>query len=198
VQVWKLALPWLPMTLRQPVRGGPEPDQAFLAWSPDSRSLAVLECRQTAGHEQVITAWDMTTAKQQFRWTQPYEFSYLQRPVAWSPDGKRLAWGGPKPGIWNVASGKEEFPLAGHGSPVIDLHWSPDGRRVLTRSEVFGPFTRSFELKFWDAATAQEVLMLRGPMAGWSLAPGLGALASRPGMGSDPGDVIVWDLAPRK
>jgi len=198
VRVWKLALPWLPLTLHQPPKGGPEADRTFLAWSADSRSLAVLECRQTSGHEQVIRAWDMTTAKEQFRWTRPYEFSDLHAPIAWSPDGKRLAWGGPKPAVWSVDSGKEDFPLAGHGSAVIDVQWSPDGRRVLSRCEVFGPFTRSFELKVWDAATAQEVLMLRGPMAGWRLAPGFQALASPPGLGSDPGDVVVWDLAPRK
>jgi WD40 repeat protein len=172
VQVWKLALPWLPITLRQPPKNGPEADQTFLAWSADSRYLAALQCRQTSGHEQVLRAWDMTTAKELFGWTRPYEFSYLHAPIAWSPDGKRLAWGGPKPAVWNVASGKEDFPLAAHSSAVIDVQWSPDGRRVLSRCEVFGPFIRSFELKVWEAATAQEVLMLRGPMAGWRVAPG--------------------------
>jgi hypothetical protein len=68
---------------------------------------------------------------------------------------------------------------------------------VLSRSEVFNASSRSFELKVWDAATTQEVLMLRGPMAGWLVAPGFGALASPPGRGSDPGDVVVWDLALR-
>ena len=33
---------------------------------------------------------------------------------------------------------------------------------MLSRCEVFGPVHRNFELKVWDAATAQEVLMLRG------------------------------------
>jgi WD40 repeat protein len=143
----------------------------MVSWAPDSRSLATLSGDSS---------------------------SDAHAPIAWSPDGKRLAWGGPKPAVWNVASGKEDFPLAGHSSAVAHVEWSPDGRRVLSRCEVFGPFTRSFELKVWDAATAQEVLMLRGPMAGWRLAPGFQALASPPGVGSDPGDVVVWDLAPRK
>jgi WD40 repeat protein len=198
VKVWKLAQPAQPLVLRQPVKGGPDTEQAFLAFSADGRSLAALECRHTEGREQTMTAWDLATGKEQFRWSRPYELSYLQGPIAWSPDGKRLAWGGPKPAVWNVASGKEEFPLSGHSSTGIDVEWTANGRRVLSRCEVYGPFTRSFELKVWDATTSQEVLMLRGPMAGWSVAPGFGALASRPGRGSDPGDVVVWDLLPRK
>jgi WD40 repeat protein len=198
VQVWKLALPWLPLTLRQPVKSGPDAELTFLAWSADSRSLAVLDCRNTPGHQQTLTAWDLTTGKERFRWTRPYEFSYLHSPLAWSPDGKRLVWGGPKPGVWNVASGMEEFPIAGHSAAVGDVEWSPDGRRVLSRCEISGGFTPNFEFKVWDAATQQEMFMLRGPKAGWRVAPGFQALASPPGRGSDAGDVVVWDLAPRK
>ena len=113
------------------------------------------------------------------------------------PDGKRIAWGGPKPGVWSVASGKQEFPLAGHSAAVGKVEWSTDGRRLLSRCEVFGGFTPNYELKVWDIATQQELFMLRGPMAGWLVAPGFQALASPPGHGSDPGDVVVWVLAPR-
>jgi WD40 repeat protein len=197
VRVWKLALPLLPLTLGQPPKGAPEAE-TFLDWSADSRSLAILECRRTGGHEQVLTGWDMTTAKEQFRWVRPYDYSSLHAPIAWSPDGKWIAWGGPKPAVMNVVTAKEEFPIAGHSAPVFDVAWSPDGRRVISRSEVIGPFTRSFELKVWDVAAAQEVLMLRGPMAGWRVASGFHALSSPPGMGSDPGDVAVWDLTPRQ
>jgi WD40 repeat protein len=198
VKVWKLALPLLPLTLRQSASRNAEAESTFLDWSADSHSLAVLECRQTGGHEQVLTGWDMTTAKEQFRWARPYDYSSLHAPIAWSPDGKRIAWGGPKPAVMNVATSNEEFSLAGHSAPVFDVAWSPDGRRVISRSEVIGPFTRSFELKIWDTVTSQEILMLRGPMAGWRVAPGFHALSSPPGMGSDPGDVVVWDLAPRQ
>ena len=197
VQLWSLALPLVPLTLRKSPKGGSEPNQSFLAWSADSSNLAVLECRHSSAHEAVLTAWDLSTGKERFTWTRPYEFSYLHAPVAWSPDGKRLAWGGPKGAIWNIAESREESPLAGHSTPMVDVEWSPDGRRVLSRSEVFSTSSRSFELKVWDAATAQEVLMLRGPMAGWLVAPGFGALACPPGRGSEPGDVVVWDLAPR-
>jgi WD40 repeat protein len=125
--------------------------------------------------------------------------SYLHTPLAWSPDGKRIAWGGPgKPGVWNIAAAKEDFALAGHSSPVGDVSWSADGARVISRSEVFGGFTRNFELKVWDAAAGQEILLIRGPMAGWLVAPGFQGLAAPPGTGSDPGDVVVWSVAPRE
>ncbi len=197
LQVWNLlALAKPPLTLQQPNPRDPAAEQIFLAFSPDSRSLALLVCCKTSGHEQVLKSWDVSTGKEQFRWTRPYELSTLHAPIAWSPDGKQIAWGGPKPAVWNVASGKEIFPLAGHSSAVMDIKWSHDNRRVLTRCEVVGPFTRSFELKVWDAAKAQEIFMLRGQSSGWSAAPGFQALASQPGVGSDPGDVVVWDLAP--
>jgi WD40 repeat protein len=197
VRVWKLALPWLPLTLRQPSGRIPDADLAFLDWSADSRSLALLECRQIQGRDQILIGWDMTTAKERFRWVRPYEYSSLRAPIAWSPDGKRLAWGGTKPVVMNLEKSNEEFPLAGHSAAVFDVAWSSDGRRVISRSEVIGPFTRGFELKVWDSATSQEILMLRGPMAGWRPAPGFQALSSPPGAGSDPGDVVVWDLSSR-
>ena len=37
--------------------------------------------------------------------------------VSLSPDGTRLAWGGPKPGVWNVASGRRNFPWPGTAQP---------------------------------------------------------------------------------
>ncbi|MDB5351512.1 MAG: hypothetical protein JWN86_2759 [Planctomycetota bacterium] len=196
VQVWKVAIPLPPVTLRQATKGTSEPDQTFLAWSADSRGLAVLDCLHSSARDAVLTGWDLSTGKERFSWTRPYESSDLHTPIAWSPNGERLVWGGPKPAVWNVATSKEEFGLGGHTGPVVDVVWSGDGRRVMSRSEVFGGFTRSFELKVWEPETRREVLMLRGPMAGWLVAPGFLGLASPPGRGSDPGDVVVWDLMP--
>jgi WD40 repeat protein len=203
IQVWArtplAALPMLPLgvTVRPAPKPGSEADLVFASFSGDSRNLAVLECRHSTGHEATVTAWDLNTRQERFSWTRPYEQSLLHAPLAWSPDGQRLAWGGPGAAVWNVAAGREEFPLAGHGAPVADVAWSPDGRRVLSRCEVYGGFTRNFELKVWDPETGYEVLMLRGPMAGLLVAPGFQALAWPPGRGSDPGDVVVWDVGPR-
>ena len=180
-QVWKPADSPVPRTLQRAGKPSSEADQVFLAWAADSQSLAVLECRTTSDHQAELTAWDMATGRERFTWKRPYELSYLHTPIAWSPDGKRLAWGGPTPAVWTVATASEDFPLAGHGAAVGDVAWNADGTRVVSRSEVFGGFSRGFELKVWDATTRQEVLMLRGPMAGWLVAPGLPWPGNPPG-----------------
>jgi WD40 repeat protein len=197
IQIWRLIFPWKALTLRAASKASSEVDQIFLAWSPDGRSLAVLECRHTTAREAALTVWEMATGKTRLTATRPYERTDLHKPLAWSPDGKRIAWGGPGASVWDVNGPREEFAIAGHGTTAIDVAWSPDGQRVLSRAEIHGGFTRDFELKVWDAANGQEVLMLRGPMAGWLVAPGFQALASPPGTGSDPGEVVLWSLGAR-
>ncbi len=178
IQVINLALPFLPMTLRRSAAQH-GPDRAFLAWSADGRSLAVLECRR-GEHRSELTAWDLATGKERFELTRAHEGDELHAPLAWSPDGKRLALGGRQSGVWNVDSAKQDFTLAAPESYVVDVGWAPDGRRVFGRTEVSDPVARRFELRVWDATTGREVCMLRGPMAGWLVAPdSTGSLPSR-------------------
>ena len=192
-QVINLALPFLPpLTLRRSAAQH-GPDQTFLAWSADGRSLAVLECRR-GEHRSELTAWDLATGKERFKLTRAHEGDELHAPLAWSPDGKRMALGGRQSGVWNVDSAKQDFTLAAPESYVVDVGWAPDGRRVFGRTEVSDPVARRVELRVWDATTGREVCMLRGPMAGWLVAPGFHGLASQPDLNTPPDDVLVWDL----
>ncbi|MEX2114336.1 MAG: protein kinase [Pirellulales bacterium] len=52
--------------------------------------------------------------------------------AAWSPRGDVIATAGKAPGIqlWDVAAGRVLRTLAGHGSDVNDLAFSPDGRTL--------------------------------------------------------------------
>ena len=94
---------------------------------------------------------------------------------AWSPDGRSLATypGSALPNypqrgavhLWDAATGKERgsFGLAGT-SGVVQVEWSPDGRRLLTRD----PTT----IKVWDADRGEEQFSL-------SIAPDPAAKDSR-------------------
>jgi WD40 repeat protein len=192
-QVVNLALPSSPRILRRWTGSPYHPPQPFLDWAADSRSLAVLEWRREA-HKSELTVWDLGTGNERFNLARAYDGNELHAPLALSPDGKRVALGGSQSGVWNVESAKQEFALAAPESIVVEVGWAPNGRRVFSRAEVCDPFVKRFELRVWDAATGREVCVVRGPMAGWLVAPGFHGFASQPDLNTPPDDVIVWDL----
>jgi WD40 repeat protein len=56
--------------------------------------------------------------------------------MAFSPDGKRLAVGGPwKIDAWDVATGKKVHAFEGHRGRFQALAFSPDGRRLASASD---------------------------------------------------------------
>jgi WD40 repeat protein len=78
--------------------------------------------------------------------------------VAFSPDGKLLAVGGSSQSVrlWEVATGKEVGPMAGHQGPIVALACSPDGKTVATGG---GDHT----VRLWEAATGRERRRLSRP-----------------------------------
>jgi TolB protein len=57
--------------------------------------------------------------------------------VTWSPDGRRLAFGTRRAGIWVMdADGSNPVPVA--GVRAGSLTWSPDGRRIAFTSKGYG------------------------------------------------------------
>ena len=52
--------------------------------------------------------------------------------VAWSPDGKRLAYGGANAlvYVWNKMTKKLDFVFQGHLGEIWSIAWSPDGTRI--------------------------------------------------------------------
>jgi WD40 repeat protein len=81
-------------------------------------------------------------------------------PVAFSPDGHRLASAGSFGGwdtvkIWDPATGQELFALRGHQEPVWSVAFAPEGQIVASAS---GDRT----IKLWDLTTGAERATLRG------------------------------------
>jgi serine/threonine protein kinase/WD40 repeat protein len=72
--------------------------------------------------------------------------------------------------VWDVADGKVRYRLRGHTAKVVDVTFSPDGKRIASLAPGFGIEGRG-EVKLWDAATGTELLELRSdsPLPGFNL-----------------------------
>jgi WD40 repeat protein len=136
-------------------------DAVFVKFSPDGRS-AVLGSGDSWGTSGAFGAAlvDLESGQEVFR-LNGYEFPL--RSMAFSPDGRyllagTLAWGAawPETGagellMWDVASGTIVRRFA-ETRAVMDVAFSPDGRRAVTTSSEFADY-----ISVWDVATGQLI-----------------------------------------
>lgn len=97
-----------------------------LASTPDGGLLLVNE-------ETDVAVWDVRTGQR--RLTLSPTSSY-DRTMAVSPDGATLAAGGNDHtiGLWSLTDGSYQTPQSGHRGEVLELAFSPDGRRLMSAS----------------------------------------------------------------
>jgi WD40 repeat protein len=159
-----------------------------VTFSPDGRRLI------SAGRDRVVKVWDLGGAEPGVlapRRTLSEPTTLSAWCMALSPDGSRLAVGGPTADgnvrVYDTTTG--EIPLTLRGDyRVVSVAFSPDGRRLAA-----GGYDRVVRL--WDTTTGQEVLSLRDhkDVVGRVLFSRDGRrLASA----SADGTVRVWDASP--
>ncbi len=160
---------------------GNQHDFQRLAYSPDGKWLA-------AGCSESIRLWDVAAAKE----AEPIPLKLNSiAALAFSPDGKTLAWSGVDGGdaaLWDVATRKEAHRLGGHKSIVRQLAFSPDGKLLAAGYD-------DKTIGLWNPATGVEVRRLSGHEAGVAsvaFSPDGKTLASA-ARGAEP--IRLWDTA---
>jgi serine/threonine protein kinase/WD40 repeat protein len=158
------------VTTGQVVRRLPEESPVLwtaVAFSPDGRRLAAGAVGFDGAARSAIRVYDLASGDEVRHYDLP---AGPPNALAYSPDGRWLAahprTTGPTGGsgvayVWDAEAGGAPRTLTGHIGGVIDLAFSPDGRRVATlaRRQAGG----RFEVKVWDPATGREVLTLSNP-----------------------------------
>jgi WD40 repeat protein len=149
-----------------------------VALSPDGKLLAALSIR-TVHLRDVATGNEIRS------------FSVGDRSLCFSPDGKRLVTGSYSGEImlFDVATGDEIRPVAGHRNDVLTIAYSPDGRILASGSGGAAP-----TIQLWEMAAGKPLRDLPGSGA-WVqslvFSPDGKTLAS----GSQDNLVHLWDVA---
>ncbi|HEX4204128.1 MAG TPA: hypothetical protein VHZ51_07995 [Ktedonobacteraceae bacterium] len=122
-----------------------------LAWSPDSRHVAVAGDRD-------VEICDASTGQKLLTYPakRPQTGNQFSYAVAWSPDGSTIASSAASTGhaiqFWDAQSGQPLHYFLG-GRPVV-LAWSPDGKRIVLRT--------NSGVQMLDVNTAHVVLSVPG------------------------------------
>jgi WD40 repeat protein/serine/threonine protein kinase len=125
----------------------------YLAWSPDSKRLAIVPPHGEESASVTIQILDAATGQRTL--TLPGGGDC----VAWSPDGASMAIPSayPRPAVvvWDATTGRERFTLRGHdGYRVSLVAWSPDGCRLASADNV------NSVIKVWDVTQGPEFTRL--------------------------------------
>jgi WD40 repeat protein len=138
-RVWDLATGKTVIKLPLPVGGGYD-----VAFTPDGKTLAV-GCA-----DQAVRLFDLADEKHPCRTIEVGPVGVLR--FALSHDGRTLYVNGSSESVvrgYEVATGKELYPVVGHVGGVAALAWSPDGKLLATSG------TTDRSINFWDASSGR-------------------------------------------
>jgi WD40 repeat protein len=184
IKLWDAADGKEMMTLR-----GHEATVLSAKFSPDGKRIASMS------KDGKIKIWDAQSGTEQITLKGSAGLHsllpppWMWGPIAFSPDGKKIASGSPNNAIkvWDADSGTGLMTLSGHEKWLTGLTFTPDGKRIASSS-------KDKTLRVWDASTGQQLMVLKGHERG------VGGVAISPDgkrIVSVSGDETakVWDMA---
>jgi WD40 repeat protein len=176
-------------TTREFVSKDTIPDVRDVAFSPDAKTLAVLEY-------QAISLWSIAEGSRGLSLADHGKNLVVSR-VAFTPDGKRLLvaygpkgfvpWGASPMKLWDLDSGRLIREFEGHPMAIDSLVLSADGKTAVTGSE-------DRTIKMWGMATGEVLAVLKGhgaQVTALAFSPDGKILAS----GSPDTTVRLWDVS---
>ncbi|MGO8747290.1 MAG: WD40 repeat domain-containing protein [Thermoguttaceae bacterium] len=137
--------------------GSPAETFISVAFSPDGKTLASAslddKMLRSERRGSTIELWEVATGKNLAKF--PAATGFFQS-LAFSPDGKILASGGPDAiELWEVATGKNMAKFSGATGFVQSLAFSPDGKTLAS-----GSLGKS--MKLWDVVSGKGKAILQG------------------------------------
>ncbi len=126
----------------------------FVAYNSDGSRIAFY-AHGRAGESGTSQLWDAVAGKEIAVLGKTQE-GY--RPLAFSPDGKRLVASSKEYAhLCDAVTGRRLAVLGPHAKPVAQLAYSPDGKRIASAT-VDG----AYSIHLWDGENGKEVAVLRG------------------------------------
>lgn len=128
--------------------GGSKVPLSFAEYSPDEREII------TTYIDGTIKIWNSKTGELLKTMKGATDVNRME----FSPDGKALAVSYDAryfADVWDVDKGSLLFELKGHNDRIQDIHWSPDGKTIITAS-----WDRT--VKIWNASDGKLQMTLKG------------------------------------
>lgn len=160
---------------------------AEVACSPDGRTVAI------GRHDGGLHVWEIRSGKRLVNIAghkvRTPTWNYTMPPLAWSPDGKLLAFATLNSHVQIWAPGSERLLRslkATHTGPIVTLAWSPDSTRVASGGS-------DNTVRVWDAGTGEELYFCAhsGWITGLAWSPDGKTIVS----GGQDGTVRLWEAA---